>query len=102
MLRHDEGSLPKKCPKLQLTHSHIYGKVNLNTLTLLNRYPKWVSFLCLKIRKINFVKKKCLGIKLTIQLHIIKTSYKRVNMPPIRMCNMTLESSFQKDVNLHL
>lgn len=39
-LRHDEGSLAKKCPKLQLTHSHICGKVNLNTLTLLSRYPK--------------------------------------------------------------
>jgi hypothetical protein len=52
--------------------------------------------------KDKFCQKKWLGIKLTIQLHIIKTSYKRVDMPPIRMCNMTLESSFQKDVNLHL
>lgn len=56
-LRHDERILPKKCPKIQLTRSHICGKMNLNTLTLLSRYPKWVSFYVWKF-EIQILSKK--------------------------------------------
>jgi hypothetical protein len=97
-----KGVCKKKCPKIQLTHPHICEKVNINTLTLLSRYPKWFHFMFENPKHKFCPKKKWLGIKLTIQLQFIKTSYKRVDMSPIRMCNMTLESSFQKYVNLHL
>lgn len=95
-LRHDERSLPKIN-----TFSHMWESES-KQFHIIEQISKVSFILCLKIRNINFIKKKRLEIKLTIQLQIIKTSYKRVDMPPIRMCNMTLESSFQKDVNLHL